>query len=41
MPVMDVSPNNNWTMVRVWWPPSDRMGITEYSTYGFILSDSR
>jgi surface antigen len=41
MPVTDVSPNNNWTMVRVWWPPSDRMGITEYPTYGFILSDSR
>jgi CHAP domain-containing protein len=39
MPVIDVSPSNNWTMVRVWWPPSDRMGITEYPTYGFILSD--
>ena len=39
MPVIDVSPSNNWTMVRVWWPPSNRMGVTEYPTYGFILSD--
>jgi surface antigen len=38
--VIDVSPNNNWTMVRVWWPPSNQMGITTYPTYGFILSGS-
>lgn len=37
MPVIDVSPENDWRLVRVWWPPSGQMGATEYPTYGFIL----
>lgn len=37
MPVIDVSPENDWTLVRVWWPPTGQMGTTEYPTYGFIL----
>jgi hypothetical protein len=36
-PVVDVSPGNDWSAVRVWWPPSDRLGMTIYPTYGFIL----
>jgi hypothetical protein len=40
MPVIDVSPDNDWRLVRVWWPPSRQMGITRYPTYGFILSDN-
>lgn len=37
--VRDVSPNNDWSLVRVWWPPTGRMGITDYPTHGFILSN--
>jgi hypothetical protein len=25
--------------VRMWWPPSEQMGITDYAARGFILSD--
>lgn len=39
MPVIDVSPENDWTLVRVWWPPSGQMGITAYPAYGFILAN--
>ncbi len=35
--VLDVSERNEWTSVRVWWPPSASMGSHEYETYGFIL----
>lgn len=38
-PVIDVSPDNDWSVVRVWWPPSGAMGITAYPTYGFIRPD--
>lgn len=36
-PVIDVSPRNDWTLVRVWWPPVGQMGVTKYPTYGFIV----
>jgi surface antigen len=36
-PVVDVSPGNDWSAVRVWWPPSGHWGGTVYPTYGFIL----
>jgi surface antigen len=36
-PVLDVSPENDWSAVRVWWPPSGAWGMTVYPTYGFIL----
>lgn len=36
-PVIDVSPGNNWTRVRVWYEPAHEMGETTYPTYGFIL----
>ncbi len=36
-PVIDVSPYNDWTAVRVWYEPVHELGITVYPTYGFIL----
>ncbi len=35
-PVVDVSPGNDWSMVRVWWAPSLALGRMAYPTYGFI-----
>lgn len=36
--VVDVSPYNDWTEVRMWWPPTDTLGVRVYPAYGFILS---
>ncbi|SNB74167.1 CHAP domain-containing protein [Arboricoccus pini] len=36
-PVVDVSPGNDWSRVRVWWQPTDSLGITVYPVLGFIL----
>ncbi len=36
-PVVDVSPRNDWSQVRVWWSPAGQLGTTVYPTYGFIL----
>ncbi|HVC59452.1 MAG TPA: CHAP domain-containing protein [Acetobacteraceae bacterium] len=38
-PVIDVSPANDWTLVRLWWPPTGAMGVTDYPAYGFIWPD--
>ena len=38
-PVVDVSPGNDWTAVRVWWAPSGRLGATTYAAYGFVLPE--
>jgi hypothetical protein len=35
-PVLDVSPNNDWTMVRVWDIPSGQFGARTYAISGFI-----
>ncbi len=35
-PVIDVSADNDWTEVRVWYEPADAMGAKTYRTYGFI-----
>ena len=35
-PLIDVSVGNDWTVVRVWWPPTRQLGITDYPAYGFI-----
>lgn len=37
VPIVDVSPRNDWTRVRVWWSPTGTMGRSVYPTYGFIL----
>ena len=38
-PVVDVSAGNDWSRVKVWWAPSNTLGSTVYSTYGFIVPD--
>jgi len=35
-PVADVSPGNDWTVVRVWWDPIGGFGRSIYPTFGFI-----
>ncbi len=35
--VVDVSERNDWTEVRVWWPPIGQLGSHPYATFGFIL----
>ena len=35
-PVVDVSPSNDWSAVRVWWAPSLALGRAAYPAYGFI-----
>jgi len=35
-PVIDISPRNDWSLVRVWWPPAGGIGVTDYPAYGFI-----
>lgn len=35
-PVVDVSPANDWSAVRVWWQPAGQLGATVYPTFGFI-----
>lgn len=34
--VVDVSPDNNWSQVRVWYNPLGNLGGTTYPTFGFI-----
>lgn len=36
-PVIDVSPRNDWSEVRVWYPPAAVVGNTVFPAYGFIL----
>ena len=36
MKVIDTSPNNTWTTVKVWYEPADHLGLRAYPTFGFI-----
>ncbi len=36
-PVIDVSADNDWTLVRVWYPPIGALGSHSYPAYGFIV----
>ena len=36
MPVADVSPNGDWSEVRVWYAPGIEWGLRVYGAYGFI-----
>ncbi len=36
-PVLDVSPDNDWSLVKVWYPRINEFGTTAYPAYGFIL----
>ena len=38
--VVDVSPDGNWSEVKVWNDPSRNLGATVYPTYGFIYQDA-
>ena len=37
--VIDESPSNDWTQVRVWYPPIHGYGVKFYPVYGFIYPD--
>ncbi len=37
VPVVDVSPKNDWTQVRVWHIPTQTWGMRVYNVQGFIL----
>lgn len=39
-PVIDVSPNNDWSAIRVWYTPGSRYGAHVYPLAGFIYADS-
>ena len=34
--IVDVSPRNDWSQVKVWYNPLGDLGTTVYPTYGFI-----
>ena len=36
IPVVDVSANNDWSEVRVWYTPGNSLGIRRYGVSGFI-----
>lgn len=38
-PVIDVSPENDWSAIRVWYTPGGQYGANVYPTEGFIYSD--
>ena len=37
--VVDVSPEGDWSQVKVWFDPTGNLGATVYPTYGFIYQD--
>jgi len=37
---VDVSPRNDWSEVRVWYGPAQRLGSTHWPLYGFIYNRS-
>ena len=39
-PVIDVSPDNDWSAVRVWYTPGAQYGAHVYPLSGFIYPDS-
>ncbi|MGA0604198.1 CHAP domain-containing protein [Caulobacter sp. KR2-114] len=38
--VVDVSPQGDWSQVKVWYDPNGNLGTTVYPTYGFIYQDA-
>lgn len=41
VPVIDVSPKNDWSQVRVWYDPSSSFGDRAYKTQGFIYNPNK
>lgn len=39
--VVDVSSQNDWSQVKVWYSPLHDLGTTVYPTYGFIYNGAR
>ncbi|NKC31410.1 CHAP domain-containing protein [Falsiroseomonas selenitidurans] len=39
--VVDVSPRNDWSLVRVWYPPIAGLGRTAYPADGFVHAETR
>ena len=39
VPVVDVSDNNDWSAVRVWYAPIGKVGNRSYPAYGFVYAD--
>ena len=39
--VIDVSPQGDWSQVKVWYDPNGDLGATTYPTYGFIYQDAK
>ena len=37
--VIDTSPENDWSTVRVWYAPTKAMGSTDWPLYGFIYNE--
>ena len=37
--VIDTSPENDWSTVRVWYAPTAAMGSTDWPLYGFIYNE--
>lgn len=40
VPAYDVSPNNDWSQVRVWYHSIQDLGRTSYPLYGFIYNST-
>lgn len=40
-PVIDVSPRNDWSAVKVWYPPARDYGATVYPSAGFVHGSLR
>jgi len=40
-PVMDVSPGNDWSLVRIWYPRVHDYGISRWPAFGFIHPSGR
>jgi surface antigen len=39
--LVDVSPEGNWSQVKVWYDPNRDLGGSTYQTYGFIYQDTK
>ncbi|MFL5295568.1 MAG: CHAP domain-containing protein [Phenylobacterium sp.] len=39
--LVDVSPQGDWSQVKVWYDPNRDLGGSTYQTYGFIYQDGR
>ena len=39
--LIDVSPTNDWSQVKVWYDPIRDLGTTVYPTYGFIYQNAQ